>query len=132
MSTLNIPVNEENDNLLIFYLIPHFTIIHVEKDILSVLPPVQQKNCLWLSLRCCLQSKGGYKHTVTEPIHVVGSTKCGNWKARDLDNYNSRSFSKIASIQIFDFSTLYTTIPYENFKTHLKEIIHNAFYFMKR
>ena len=32
-------------------------------------------------------------------------------------------------IQTFDSSTLYTTSPREHFKTVLKEIIHNAFYF---
>ena len=29
-------------------------------------------------------------------------------------------------IKTFDFSTLYTTIPREHFKTHLKEIIHKV------
>jgi len=45
-----------------------------------------------------------------------------------LDNLNSHTFSKINCILIFDFSTLYTTIPDEKFNTSLKEIIHNAFY----
>ena len=33
-----------------------------------------------------------------------------------LDNFNSRPFSKISSIQPYDFSTLYTTIPCEKIK----------------
>ena len=32
-------------------------------------------------------------------------------------------------IFVFDYRTLYTTIPHENLKTHLKQIIHKAFYF---
>jgi len=44
-----------------------------------------------------------------------------------LDNFNVRTFSKISSIETFDFSTLYTTIPHETLKTLLKEVIHNAF-----
>ena len=46
-----------------------------------------------------------------------------------LDEFNSRTFSKISFIKIFDFSTLYTTIHYEKSKTCLNEIIHNANYF---
>jgi hypothetical protein len=46
-----------------------------------------------------------------------------------LDNFTSRTFSKISKIQTFNFSTLYTTIPHEKLNTRLKEIIHNAFYF---
>jgi hypothetical protein len=53
------------------------------------------------------------------------------WKLKNskyiLDNFNSPSFSKISSIQIFEFSTLYTTIPHE--KKPLKEIIDKQFYF---
>ena len=44
-----------------------------------------------------------------------------------LDYFKSRCFSQISSIKTFDFSTLYTTIPYVKLKNRLKEIIHNAF-----
>ena len=40
-----------------------------------------------------------------------------------LDNLKSRSFS----IKPFDFSTLYTTLPHDKFKPHLKETIHKSF-----
>ena len=32
-----------------------------------------------------------------------------------------------SSIKTFDFSTLYTTLPYDKLKTRLKETIHKAF-----
>jgi hypothetical protein len=44
-----------------------------------------------------------------------------------LDNLKSRSFSKISSINTFDFSTLYTTLPHDKLKTSLKETVHKAF-----
>jgi hypothetical protein len=44
-----------------------------------------------------------------------------------LDNLKSRSFSQVSSIKTFDFSTLYTTLPQDKLKTHLKETIHKAF-----
>jgi hypothetical protein len=44
-----------------------------------------------------------------------------------LDNLKSRSFSQVSSIKTFDFSTLYTTLPYDKLKTRLKETIHKAF-----
>jgi hypothetical protein len=39
----------------------------------------------------------------------------------------SRSFSQVSSIKTFDFATLYTTLPHDKLKTHLKETIHKAF-----
>ena len=44
-----------------------------------------------------------------------------------LENFKSRSFSKISSICTFDFSTLYTTLPHDKLKSRLKELIHKAF-----
>ena len=44
-----------------------------------------------------------------------------------LDNLKSRSFSQVSSIKIFDFSTLYTTLPHDKLKIHLKETNHKAF-----
>ena len=49
--------------------------------------------------------------------------------SEDLDNFNSRSFSKISSIETLDFYTFYTTIPHEKLKTSLSDIIHNIVYF---
>jgi hypothetical protein len=44
-----------------------------------------------------------------------------------LDNLRSRFFSHVSSINTFDFSTLYTTLPHDKLETRLKEIIHKAF-----
>ena len=44
-----------------------------------------------------------------------------------LDNLKSRSFSQVSSINTFDFSTLYTTLPHDKLKPRLKETIHKAF-----
>jgi hypothetical protein len=41
-----------------------------------------------------------------------------------LDNLKSRSFSQVSSIKTLDFSTIYTTLPYDKLKTRLKETIH--------
>ena len=43
-----------------------------------------------------------------------------------LDNMNSNS---LASVQTYDFSTLYTTIPPSKFKSRLTELRRNAFRF---
>jgi hypothetical protein len=37
-----------------------------------------------------------------------------------LDNLRSRSFSQVSSIKTFGFSTIYTTLPHDKFKTRLK------------
>ena len=44
-----------------------------------------------------------------------------------LDNLKSRSFSQVSPIKIFDFSTLYNTLPHDKLKTRLKETIHKVF-----
>jgi hypothetical protein len=44
-----------------------------------------------------------------------------------LENLKSRSFSQLSSINTFDFSTQYTTLPHDKLKTCLKETIHKAF-----
>jgi hypothetical protein len=44
-----------------------------------------------------------------------------------LDNLRSRSLSQVSSIKTFDFSTQYTTLPHDKFKTRLTETIHKAF-----
>ena len=44
-----------------------------------------------------------------------------------LEHLKSNSFSRVNSIQAFDFSTLYTTIPHSKLKERLAKIISNAF-----
>ena len=46
-----------------------------------------------------------------------------------LDNLNSNSLASDNSIKTFDFSTLYTTIPYSKLKSRLTGLIRNAFRF---
>ena len=46
-----------------------------------------------------------------------------------LDKLASQSLFVISNIKTFDFSTLYTTIPYDKLKCRLKELIHNAFHY---
>ena len=45
-----------------------------------------------------------------------------------LENLKSSSFSTVTSVQTFDFSTLYTTIPHTKLKSRLKDLIHQAFF----
>ena len=44
-----------------------------------------------------------------------------------LQTLKSRSFSEITSLQTFDFSTLYTTLPHDKLKSRLKELIRKSF-----
>jgi hypothetical protein len=45
-----------------------------------------------------------------------------------LDNLKSQDFSKIDSIKMYDFPTLYTTIPHNIFKSRLFfQIVYNCF-----
>ena len=91
---MNIPINEEND-LDIFYWIPKLhNNPYLKKGMLLF---VQQMNCLQYDKKMLSTVKEGlYNHTVL------------------LDNLNSRSFSKISSIPTFDISTHYTIIPRAN------------------
>ena len=45
-----------------------------------------------------------------------------------LDNLKSQAFLKINSINCFDFTTLYTTIPNDKIRSKLKEIIDQCFF----
>ena len=44
-----------------------------------------------------------------------------------LEHLQSPNFNNITSIKSFDFSTLYTTIPYQKLKSRLAAIIRNSF-----
>ena len=71
-----------------------------------------------------------YNHTVMKYNHVNINQMWILKNSKDLmDHFNYRTFSNISSVQIFDFSNLYTTIHHENLKPRLTEIIHKAFYF---
>ena len=45
-----------------------------------------------------------------------------------LENLKAQSLYSVSSIKSFDFSTLYTTIPHDNLKSKLKEIINQYFF----
>ena len=45
-----------------------------------------------------------------------------------LENLKEQSLHSDNSIKSFDFSTLYTTIPHDNLKSKLKEIIKQSFF----
>jgi hypothetical protein len=46
-----------------------------------------------------------------------------------LANLKARKFSKINSINMYDFSTIYTTIPQKKIKSSLFYINDNCFFF---
>ena len=46
-----------------------------------------------------------------------------------LEHLKSPTLSRVTSIESFDFSTLYTTIPHQKLKDRLTSIIRNAFIF---
>ena len=129
MTSLNIPSGKESEDLPYLYWIPklHKTpykeryiagsstcstkelSIHLTK-ILSAVKEGQQKYCE------TVYSRSGIDH-----MWILKNSK------DLLDNLKSRSFSQVSSIKIFDFSTLYTTLPHDKLKTRLKETIHKAF-----
>ena len=45
-----------------------------------------------------------------------------------LENLKAQSLHSVNSIKLFDFSTLYSTIPHDKFKSKLKEIINQCFF----
>ena len=45
-----------------------------------------------------------------------------------LDALTSSSLNYISSVQTFDFSTLYTTIPHSQLKSRLKDLVHSVFF----
>ena len=58
---------------------------------------------------------------MTRSIHVIKSIKYGHWKiSKDLLDMFTCTFSKISSIQTFDFSAPYTTIYNEKIKNLFK------------
>ena len=112
MSSLNIPINDENCELSTLYWIPKF-----QKNqclnryiLLSAVKEGQQKYCE------NVYSRSGINH-----MWILKNSK------DLLDNLKSRSFSQVSSIKTFDFSTLYTTLQHDKLKTRLKETIHKAF-----
>ena len=66
MSSLNIPINDENCELSTLYWIPKF-----QKN--QYLNLFNKRTTGYLKL--CMQSKEDYYHTVTKYIHVVTSIK---------------------------------------------------------
>ena len=124
MTSLNIPSGKESEDLPYLYWIPklHKTpykeryiagsstcstkelSIHLTK-ILSAVKEGQQKYCV------TVYSRSGINH-----MWILKNSK------DLLDNLKSRSFSHVSSIKTFDFSTLYTTLPHDKLKTHLKFI----------
>jgi hypothetical protein len=53
-----------------------------------------------------------------------------NYKER-FENLKSRDFSKLDSIKLYDFYTLYTRIPYNKLKAMLFQIIDNSIFNQK-
>jgi hypothetical protein len=45
-----------------------------------------------------------------------------------LTNLKAQNFSQMNGIKIYDFSTLYTTIPHDTLKSRLLDIIDNCFF----
>ena len=128
ITSLNIPSGKESEDIPYLYWIPklHKTpykesyitgsstcstkelSIHLTK-ILSAVKEGQQKYCE------TVYSRSGIHH-----MWILKNSK------DLLDNLKSRSFSQVSSIKTFDFSTLYTTLPNDKLKTHLKETIHKV------
>ena len=62
-----------------------------------------------------------YSHSGINQMWILKNSK------ELIENLQARSLSSVTSIQTFDFSTLYTTIPHAKLKSRLKDLISLAF-----
>ena len=62
-----------------------------------------------------------YSHSGINQMWILKNSK------ELLDNLQSQTLNRINSIQTFDFSTLYTTIPHSNLKQRISDIVKQAF-----
>ena len=75
MSSLNIPINEENCKLSTLYWIPNFQKNQYLDRYIPGSSTCSTKELFITVTKICMQSKEDYYHTVTKYIHVLTSIK---------------------------------------------------------
>ena len=131
LSSLDIPMTKDNEDLPCLYWIPKLHKTPYKQRYIAGSSSCSTKE-LSMTLTKILSA-------VKEKLQVYCDTVYSRsginqmWILKNskdlLNNFKDRSsFSKITSLKTFDFSTLYTTIPHDKLKCRLKEIIHRAFH----
>jgi hypothetical protein len=119
-------LNEEYNDLSTLYWIPK---LHTFRERYITSSTCSTKMSITLTKNSVCSPRGivycdnGYSPSSINNMWILKNSK------DLLDDFDSLLFSKISSIQIFDFSTLETTSHKKEKKNSLKEIIHNTFYF---
>jgi len=71
--------------------------------------------------------KGIDKYSGVNPMFIIKNSDDILDKIKTFNMGKKRNFGKAKSVQTFDFSTLYTTIPHHLLKEKIKSVIHEAF-----
>jgi hypothetical protein len=129
MTSLKIPSGKESEDLPYLYWIPKLHKTPCKERYIVVSSTCSTKE-LSIHLTQILSAVKEGQHKYCENVYSRSGIN-HMWilkNSKDLfDNLKSRSFSQVSSIKTFDFLTLYTTLPHNKLKTHLKETIHKAF-----
>jgi hypothetical protein len=129
MTSLNIPSGKESEDLPNLYWIPKLQKTPYKERYIAGSSTCSTKELSIHLIKIMSAVKEGqqkYCETVYSRSDINHMLILKNSKDL-LDNLKSRSFSKISSINTFDFSTLYTTLPHDKLKTSLKETVHKVF-----
>ena len=101
--------------------------IHINIDSFRIDRNVRPNICPFYSQNCLHIFGKVLRSTPQKPTLGVGSIRCVDPKA--LDHLKSPNFNLITNMKSFDFSTLYTTIPYQKRKKQMnnfnKKFIHS-------
>ena len=108
--------------------------IHINMYSLPIQPSAPPSSTIYpFFLQSCLHILSRvFRSTAKQSILEVGWIRCGSSKIQRsylLEQLKSPNFNHITSIKYFDFSTLYTTIPYDKLKSRLTSYIRNSFIF---
>ena len=132
MLSMNIPINEEYDDLhtFLYFILDNKTSPECLYR-LPVLRFVQQNNCLYNHDKKSVCRQRDYNYNMTKYIHVAASIKCGYWKKINT-LWIILILVLFLKFHIFTHLTfLNITLPFlmENkLNLRLNEIIHKSFY----
>ena len=127
ITSVGLEVSEEDQNLL--YWIPK-----LHKSPYKHWFIASSSKCMAKDLSCLLHQATKY--------HKDGLVRCCNTKTNDngdnmwfilknstslLSSLDQLDVCTATSVQKFDFSTLYTSIPHDLFKSKISNLVHNAF-----
>ena len=129
ISSFGIPIDEDNIDLPLLYWIPKlhknpFKERYIAGSATCSTKSLSKRLTIILSaIKTGLQTycETAYSHSGINQMWILKNSK------ELLDNLQAQSLDRINSIQTFDFSTLYTTIPHSKLKQRISETVKNAF-----